>query len=257
MNRLPALILLLFASILYSCESENATTNQKTDVTMHVKGTFGSQPLLMYAQEYPYEAGMRLKFQLFQFYLSDLALLKRTNTGMDTVKILDIGLVTFEDIQNAAQAQSGYSIALKDVPVGKYDGISFGLGVSPVLNATSPGSYTPPHPLDGNYWSWARGYIFTKVEGYADLTGSGAFNTPLTFHIGENEFYRQKTILQPLELSASHPHLELQVDLRRVLVADASNFLDFRKVTQDHTVNRDIAKFISDNLQAAVSMPVQ
>lgn len=241
----------------WSCESDRATTNQKTDVALHIDASFGNEPLLMYAKEYGYEAGMRLKFQLFQFYISDLGLLRKTNSGTDTVKLLDIALVSFKDIQTTEQALNGLTLTLKDVPTGTYSGMVLGLGVSPVLNNTNPGNYTPPHPLGDNYWSWARGYVFTKIEGNADLTGSGSFTTPLTFHIGENAFYRQKTFDQPIEIQNQDAQLALKVDLRRVLVTDSTTFLDFRKVTQDHTTNRDIALFIADNLQAALSMPLQ
>ena len=247
----------MLALLASSCESDTAGAGRKTDVTLHVKGTFGKEPLLMYARDYGYEAGMRVKWQLFQFYISDLSLLRQSSTGMDTIKLLDIDLVTFKDVQTEAQASTGYTIALKDVPEGEYAGLTLGLGVSPALNAGNPGNYTPPHPLDGNYWSWARGYVFTKIEGNAALDGNGPFGAPLTFHIGENEFYRTKTFQQPIVINARHSHLELQVDLRRVLAADAANFLDFRQVTQDHTTNRSIARFIADNLPAALAMPLQ
>ena len=258
MLKAPARAFFLVLAILsVGCASDTAEVAKKTEVTLHVKGTFGKEPLLMYAKDYGYEAGMRVKWQLFQFYISDLSLLRQSSAGMDTIKLLDIGLVTFKDVQTEAQASTGYTIPLKDVPEGKYAGLILGLGVSPALNAGNPGNYTPPHPLDGNYWSWARGYVFTKIEGNADLSGSGPFSAPLTFHIGENEFYRTKTFQQPIVVSAQHPHLELQVDLRRVLAAGAAQFLDFRQVTQDHTTDRAVARFIADNLSAALTMPLQ
>lgn len=245
------LAFLLFAS----CDrDDNNSVNQKTDLTVNFKANFGTQPLVIYAQDYSYEAGMRVKFQLFQFYVSDLALLKETASGVDTVKLMDIDLINFQDIQDAAKAKEGINLTLKDVPYGRYKGVYMGLGVSPRLNATSPSDYTPPHPLDGNYWSWARGYIFTKVEGNADIKGDGLYSEKLTFHIGENPFYREKTFPGDIVIDEKNKRLEFEVDLRRVLVAGPSDFLDFRVVTVDHTNNRDIAKFISDNLHAAIIM---
>jgi hypothetical protein len=251
----PLLVALALLSL--GCESDTAGVGKKTDVTLQVKGTFGKEPLLMYTKDYAYEAGMRVKWQLFQFYISDVSLLRQSSTGMDTVELLDIDLVSFKDVQTEAQAGNGHTIALKGVPEGEYAGLVLGLGVSPALNAGNPGNYTPPHPLDGNYWSWARGYVFTKIEGNADLGGNGQFGAPLTFHIGENEFYRTKTFQQPIVIDAQHTNLALQVDLRRVLALDAAQFLDFRQVTQDHTTNRSIARFIADNLPAAITMPLQ
>ena len=37
-------------------------------IQMNFQSNFGDEPLLMYAQEYDYESGMKLKLQLFQFY---------------------------------------------------------------------------------------------------------------------------------------------------------------------------------------------
>lgn len=252
--RYPVLCLLAFTLSVLSCDQDKVTAVQKTDVTLQFQGDFGSSPLLMYADQYAYEAGMNLKFQLFQFYVSNVSLLKQNGNALDTVKLLDIGLVSFKDIQTSAQAATGVQLNLKDVPLGSYNGVYLGIGVSPVLNATSPADYTPPHPLDGNYWSWARGYIFSKIEGNAAFDGSSQFNAPLTFHIGENQFYREKTIIQPIAIDESHKTLSFRVDLRRVLVGADGKFLDFRQVTQDHTVNKDIARFLSDNLQEAISL---
>ncbi len=247
---LPFAIMLLTA-----CENENsATADQKQDVAVNFQASFGQQPLVMFSQDYAYEANMRMKFQLFQFYVSDLGLLKQNGSKTDTVKLIDIALINFKDVQNTAQAAAGITVDVKNVPSGKYKGVVMGLGVSPTLNATSPNSYTPPHPLDGNYWSWARGYIFFKVEGNADVKGDGQYAEKLTFHIGENQFYRTKTFLQDFTIDENHKALSFQVDARRVLVAGATEFVDFRKVTIDHTTDMALAKFMADNLEAAISM---
>lgn len=249
--RFSLLILSLF--LLLSCEKDTAEP-ATGEVVLQFKGTFGSDPLLMYAADYPYEAGMDLKFQLFQFYLSDIVLLGENKTTGDSVVLSDIELVSFKDIQTADAAQQGVQLRIKNVPQGRYRGIKFGLGVSPDLNATSPAAYTPPHPLDDNYWSWATGYVFTKIEGNADLNADGIFETKLTFHAGGNSYYRQQTYLRDLTVASGENTLQFSVDLERVLKAGAGNFLDFRQVQQDHTNNPTVAAFISDNLKQAVKL---
>lgn len=249
------LLLSILLVVFSTCgREESGTVEEKTNLTLQFKGFFGTDPLMMYAKAYPYEAGMQVRFQLFQFYISDFALLRQTATGTDTIKVLDVGLVSFENIQDQAKAAEGVKIEIKGVPAGKYTGAHFGLGVSPRLNGTNPGDYKPPHPLDGNYWSWAKGYVFTKIEGNADIKGDGKFAEKLTFHIGENPYYRQKAFQGNIEIGESGSQLQFDVNLRRVLVAQASDFLDFRVVTADHTTNKDVARFIADNLQAAVTM---
>lgn len=248
------LLSMLFVFFSTCTREENGVADEKTNLTLQFKGFFGNNPLLMYAKEYPYEASMQVRFQLFQFYISDFSLLRQTATGTDTLKVMDVALVSFEQIQDATKAAEGIKIEIKGVPAGKYTGAYFGLGVSPRLNGTSPGDYKPPHPLDGNYWSWAKGYVFTKVEGNADIKGDGKFSEKLTFHIGENTYYRKKAFQGNFEIGESGSQLEFDVNLRRVLVAPTGNFLDFRVVTADHTTNKDIARFIADNLPAAIEM---
>lgn len=240
--------------ILSACDANRNDPLPDTDITVSFKASFGADPLLMYAREYGYEAAMKLRIQLFQFYISDLSLLKESERGIDTIPLREIALVNFQEVQDDNKAREGIRFTIKNVAMGRYKGVHMGLGVSPRLNATNPGAYTPPHPLDGNYWSWAKGYIFTKIEGNADINGDGQFTEKLTFHIGENPFYRTKTFLQDFVIDEKNKQLDFDVDLRRVLVASPSNFLDFRAVTVDHTTNLDIAKFIADNLQAAVEM---
>jgi hypothetical protein len=257
-NDTPMKNFLLLGSVfllLTACGQEDPpVSGEKTNLTLYFKGLYGDSPLLMYAKEYPYEAGMQLRFQLFQFYISDFSLLRKTAGGIDTVRVLDVALVSFENIQDPAKAAEGVKIDVKGVPAGEYVGAHVGIGVAPRLNATSPGDYKPPHPLDGNYWSWAKGYIFTKIEGNADLKGDGKFAEKLTFHIGENPYYRQKSFQGNFVIGDAVNQLQFDVNLRRVLVAEPGKFLDFRVVTADHTTNKDIARFIADNLQASVEM---
>lgn len=254
MNKILSLSVFLLSFGLFTCEKDQ---NQSTEaqLTLNFKGYFDDDALKMFSAAYPYEDNMKLRFQLFQFYISDVALLKTADVAGDSVKLIDVELVSFRNVQTDAAANKGIAFTLKDIPPGTYKGIKFGLGVSPDLNAFGPSSYTPPHPLDDNYWSWAKGYVFTKIEGNADLDNSGKFATKLTFHTGENDFYRKKVILKNIEIKAkSATTLNLNVDLHRVLAKSAMEYLDFRKVTQDHTVDRNIAKFIADNLQEAIQV---
>ena len=203
---------------------------------------------MMYAREYPYEADMKLKLQLFRFYLSDLAL-------SDDTKLSDVEIVDFEEIQSEAAAKQGITIRFTNVPAQNYTTIKMGVGITEKLNKTQPGDYAPGHPLTDNYWSWALGYVFTKIEGNADINGDGVFNDKLTFHIGANELYRTSTFSKNFTVKAGETtKLDFEVDLRKVLVRTDDDFLDFRKVTIDHTNNMQVATFIADNLVNAITL---
>lgn len=254
MRKILALSCLLLSFSLMTCDKEESTGND-AELTLTFKGLFSDTPLKMFNAEYPYESDTKLRFQLFQFYISDVSLIKTDDPNGDSLKLIDIELVSFKNIQSDDAAQKGISFKIKNIPPGSYKGIKLGLGVSADLNAFGPSKYTPPHPLDDNYWSWAKGYVFTKIEGNADLDNSGKFATKLTFHVGEDEFFRKKVLLKNIEIKEkSSTTLNLDVDLHRVLVAAPASFLEFRKVTQDHTIDRSIAKFLSDNLQQALTI---
>jgi len=213
---------------------------------MNFKGTFDTAPLVMYESTYAYEDNTSLKFQLFQFYLSDIVLIKDDDS---TVPVEDVALISFKDILNPTAAAAGINFAYNKIPEGHYKGIRVGVGVAPNLNSTTPASYMPPHPLDDNYWSASLGYVFTKIEGNADLAGNGEYTTKLTFHSGANSIYKEKTFDKHFEVKEGTPlHFQFDVDLKKVIAKDANNFLNFREVTMDHSNNPAVFTFIADNL---------
>jgi len=138
--------------------------------------------------------------------------------------------------------------------LGKYTGLEAGIGVAPRLNATGPASYPPPHPLDDNYWSWAAGYVFSKMEGNADLDNSGKFATKLTFHAGGDSFYKLVSWAKPIVISKESSEIVLTIDVRNLIWKDQNNFLDFNKITTDHSVNKDIVAFLMNNLQQGLKI---
>jgi hypothetical protein len=245
--------LFLLGSILLflpACEEESGTG--LADVELQFNALFDTEPLVMLDETYSYEADMDMKLQLFQFYISDVQLIK-SGTAQAGQELIDIELVSFGEVFSRADAEQGLSFQVADVPTGTYEGIRFGIGVSSDLNQTQPGDYTPPHPLDGHYWSWATGYVFTKVEGIADLDQDGVFEEKLTFHIGKDENYRTVTFNQAIEIR-DNSEIDFTVDLRRVLVDAQGEFLDFRQTSVDHTNDPAIGIFLMDNLVQAIEL---
>ncbi len=219
-------------------------------IDMNFTSTFGGEPLVMYEEAYPYEAGMAVKLQAFQFYLSDIALLKEDGSA---IPVQEVAWIDFKNILTTAAAQQGITLSTANIPVGHYTGIRMGIGVSPALNSTSPANYTPPHPLDDNYWTALTGYVFSKIEGNADTSGNGDFSTKLTFHTGANSLYKVKTFDRHIQVKENVPlELNFQVDLKEVLSKGADNYVNFRQVSQDHTNNSSVYTFIADNLYNAL-----
>lgn len=252
------LVVLLMGISLTSCTNDNNQPVQdpEGDVKLTFKANFKNEPLLMYDDTYDYEAGMKLRFQLFQFYISHLKLItEMEDTLSGGEELLDIALVSFKDVNNMPAAEEGIVFQVEDVPAGKYKGIKLGVGVSDDFNATQPGDYPAGHPLSDNYWTAATGYIFSKIEGNADINGDGDFSEKLTFHTGASELYREKVFIEDFEVKQGEPlELNFNIDLNNVLVKNAGEFLDFRQVTQDHTNDMEVAGFIADNLGNALSL---
>lgn len=72
-------------------------------------------------------------------------------------------------IIDQAKATGGlYSIDLTEIPKNNYTKIKFGLGISPtayLLGLNGQGIFWEKAKAEGMSWSWAAGYIFTKLEG--------------------------------------------------------------------------------------------
>lgn len=248
------LIFILVLSLIFGASKCEDDTSPQAQINMNFKASFGTDPLVMFAEDYAYEDGMGVKFQLFQFYISEITLLKDLYGGSET-EVLDVELVSFKNIQDANAAQQGIDISISDVPAGDYEGIRIGLGVDPDLNKTNTGDYTPGHPLSDHYWSAALGYVFTKIEGNADLEGVGNFEEKLTFHIGTDTYYRTKTFAKAITVEkGANTNLNFNIDLRKVLVNDNGEFLDFRVTPQDHTNDANLDTFIADNLKEALKL---
>ncbi len=257
-TRLSFLLGLLVALGLTSCNNDNNNVSQELtgEVTITFKADFKNEPLLMYDDTYDYEAGMDLRFQLFQFYISHLKLIRNmADTISGGEELIDIALVSFKDITSQQLADEGISFTIQDVPAGSYKGLKMGLGVSDDFNMTQPGDYAAGHPLSDNYWTAATGYIFSKIEGNADLNGDGDFTEKLTFHTGASELHKEKVFIEDFQLGQSTPlQFEFNVDLYKVLARSSNDFLDFRQITQDHTNNMEVAGYIFENLANALSM---
>ena len=123
------------------------------------------------------------------------------------------------------------------------------------MNSTAPGDYSTTHPLSNHYWSASQGYVFTKLEGNADVDGSGDFSTKLTYHIGTDPMNREVAFFKDIEvLDDGLQVLNFDVDVNNILVKDNGDFLDFRETPIDHSSNVEVASFIADNLVNAVKL---
>ena len=239
----------IISLVSFGCD-DNKVNN--VDLNLNFKAVFDGQPLVMMAESYDYENGAKLKFQLFQYFISSVKLIQDDGTVGE--EILDVDLINFESIQDFDGAEKGISLLLKEIPEGNYAGIQLGIGVNAVLNSTVPNDYQVDHPLSGNYWEAASSYIFAKMEGIADLDGDEVFEEKLTFHIGGDPRFREVRYDQELKINSDLSTLNFLVDLKDVLVNESGEFVDFSQVTQIHNGTAATAVFMMDNLSNALKL---
>jgi hypothetical protein len=250
------LSLLLFASLFFIAADCERTDPNSGQLSLNFTSTYQDEPLVMYDATYSYPDGAPVKFQLFNYYVSDVSLIREDDPEGPGEHLAEVLLVDFSEILTPADATAGLTFHFDQLPIGKYTGIRLGLGIAPELNATQPGDYNDPnHPLARNWWSWARGYVFTKIEGNADVDGDGVFNTKLTYHVGDNSLYRELTFHREIVVSERDQNLHFNVDLYDML-NPGNEYLDISQTefTQDHTNNEAIYGFLWDNLVDAFTL---
>lgn len=247
-------LLLLFCAVpllIFSCDPDE---NEKGAVKLNFKALYDGEPLVMLDQVYTYPDGTPVKIQLFNFYMSDISLKK---TGETTgVQISEVAVIDYGDVYDVATAEAGIDlVSEQNITAGTYNQIEMGLGLSPALNATQPGDYSAGHPLTDNFWSWAKGYVFAKIEATADLDGDGMFTDKLTYHIGEDELYTLLTLDKSIVVEeGGTSDVTIIVDLYDVFQKNGE-FVDISDDdnTQDHTNDETLYRFLWTNLTTAFS----
>lgn len=117
---------------------------------------------LEFGTEYTNAAGEKLKFTTFDYYVSNIVLVKSDGTEYTVPKDESYFLVKHDDPDSK-------EIKLSNVPAGDYTGLRFVIGVDSAKSVSPIGERTgvldPAGAASGMYWSWNAGYIFVKVEG--------------------------------------------------------------------------------------------
>ena len=244
------LVSVSFALVVLNCDNNTAEDGA---IEVNFIAQFDKQPLTMFADQYDYEGDAKVSFQLFQFYVSSIRLINED--GQPGPEIKDIALINFGDIQDKTKAAEGVNVNIAGVPVGNYSGIQLGIGVNNALNGTTPNEYEAGHPLSGHYWDAASSYIFTKIEGNADLNNDNSFEQKLTFHIGGNPRYREVKFDFPMTVESNKSEkVGFIVDVKDIFVGDDGSFIDFGQVTQIHDGTAPLAVEMMDRFALSLSL---
>jgi len=190
-----------------------------------------------------------IKYELFQFYLSDITIV---NSDGDERLVSEIELFKFD--------ASGKSSLSFEVPHGQYETIKFGVGVKKELNEGDPADYAieghPLNTIENTYWGWAGLYRFITCEGRFDTDLDGTFDGTFAYHTGRELSYRTVSIAHNFKISKKEANtLALTIDLP-YLLDKPGNEVDLPMEPYYHggTENESITVRISDNMTEAIAV---
>ncbi|MEM9920301.1 MAG: MbnP family protein [Bacteroidota bacterium] len=206
--------LLLFCLLGFAaCDDDEVIPADTTDLALTFKGTYNGEPLQM-LKTYDYD-GTPIRFQRFDFYISDLSLIKDDPSGSGELELKEIDFIDLS-YDAAADASAGFRLDLPEVQTGAYTGLKMGIGVPPDLNKTEWTDYASGHPLNdaNHYWKGWNSFIFAKVEGAIDADGDGMFEQSFTFHAGRDTVYFDHSLLANIQLDVtSAASFDIEVDV--------------------------------------------
>ena len=222
MKRYLTYSILFLASSLFitSCaEDDPIINNDPGTVNFKFNHVVGEVPLQLNSIIYANDAGNVYSVSTLKYYISNIVLTQVDGTtyAPRSYNLIDAGL-----------GDDDFSII--DVPQGTYKSISFSVGVDPVANSSGD-QQGALDPLNGMFWSWSTGYIFTKTEGkYLNTPGD---ETNYLFHIGIDSNRIDKTV--PVSFTIDGNKLTQGVNVK----VDVNKFFN-GSTTYDFEVDGDV-----------------
>ena len=244
---------LFFLAILttnLSCDPE-PQLEDVTDVELTFKGKFGDETFLINEPSLMYN-NMNIRFDQFNFYISNVVLVKETLGGQEETELLEIDFVDLSfRPADITDAQAGFTIKVENVPVGEYDGIKIGLGVPTDLNKNTWGDFGEGHPLRkvGHHWAAWESFIFSKTEANIDVDNNNGFTHKLSYHTGDDQAYETKYVAKNITLTKGEiTNISFEANVKEMF-----HEIDVMQDTGTHNLSDiDLVKKIQKNLQNKV-----
>lgn len=224
----------------------------------NVRPYLGNELLKMHQNMPGFLGKYRINVELFKLYIADVFLIKEDNS---LLAVKDIELL---DLEKTGKTQHGPGLYFQAaLPLGKYKGIKFGIGVPPSKNQSNPANYAREHPLSifqGTHWDWNTGYRFVMLE--AKLDTSQAQNRvpifPIAYHLGTNDLFQTYEWIAPSAMPFEiKQHKELrfvvEMDINRWFT-ETANTVDPIQAPFSHSMGAEmpIAQKITNNMKASL-----
>lgn len=202
-----------------------------------------------------YQVGpLNLRFENLTFLITDIMLVNDDNESVELSEAEFLSLNFYDE----ATAKEGAVIKYDNIKTGTYNKLRFTVGVSEALNKTSPSDYTLGEALarSDHYWEHWGSYIFSKIEGSADLEGEDTYTHKFFYHTGSDALARTFEIDQNIVISKdSETSLELSIDYNEIMKDGNGGYMDVEAYPKNHNIeDLDIITQIVDNYQNAIKV---
>lgn len=232
-----------------SCKKEEPATKTSQNLSFHIHSMAGAAEIND-ADVFTTSTGRKLTFSDLRYYISNIVLIKEDGTEYPiSNKVLLAGIDKEEH-------------ALGEVPVGKYKGFKFMLGLDSATNHSDPTVYPANHPLAMQtptmHWDWNSGYLFLKADGRVDTSAAGNLspNQDFFYHIGMDMLARQ--------IDFSSTAFEVTADGEKMIHMEfdfltAISNVDLRTEVLTHSMGPGypLAEKIANNFQASFSVEAE
>lgn len=259
------LSVITFALIGCKKEQPKPTTNNNPSSTGTLEVKFRAEKFVLGE---PFYIGRDRKAVLdeFKHYVSSLVAVKENG---ETVTIQDVALVDFAQ-SNKTSHGDGITFSMK-LPVGKYKGMRFRVGLDSLTNHGDPAKYTESHPLStfkNMHWTWKSGYKFTVMEGKVDASATGGQQpaTAFSYHTGTDELafmqdYSDKNEYAFEVKKDDFTHFNIIWRLDHIFTNDAEVIIDVRDpnnlFTHSFPATMPLSRLVNAQLKRAMSAYVE
>lgn len=200
----------------------NLDTVERGSLKISIDHVVGNEPFALSPSTFTNDSGVEYRITTFKYYLSNVVLRRR----------FDFSFFFFEEpesyhLYQATDANLSQSVVVEGVPVGQYDELDFAIGVDNIANYSidQEGDLSPNNDMA---WNWNSGYIFMKMEGWYDSSGT---ERPFVYHIGRDpNFARYMMDYRSERITISKDsitELRYQLDIAKIL--DNINYVPFQQ----------------------------
>lgn len=214
MKKIILNLIIISSALLVSCAKEETkpTTVATSNLNIVFNNTVSGTPIQLIDTQFTNAANNKYTVTLLKYYVTNISLVDENNNEWfaKNYNLIDIE----EPLQN--------TIALKNVPNGKYTKMKFILGVDSIRNTSGlqDGFLDPSY---GMIWTWNTGYIFFKHEGKYTSSFNGV--KPLRLHLGTNPARGYVTLSLPAINVGTVGNFTVDFDLNKAY--SAQNIIDF------------------------------